>query len=249
MKQLYRNLFIFGGKVLNLIKCFFITDKFYKEDVLTYEKVDAYIALIYYIFFMALYYFMGSVYAEKQVYLGVQINIISAVICLIIIKVRKQKLSTVGFSMYKMKKSLILGSALGVMLLLASSILPNLLSGNQIISVKEFFYNIFYYFIVIGLVEELIFRGYIQTRMYGLINKKTPAILVTAVLFMLMHIPFQMGKSNMGLLEFISNNANWLLLTGMWHIAFDFLYRKYNNILSGTIFHGFMNFGNSLFKG
>lgn len=236
------------GKILNLIKSFFITDKSYKEDVLNYVKVDAYIALIFYVFFMIMYYFMGRVYAERQIYLGVWINIILTVICLIIIKVRKQKLSSVGFTMYKMKKSLILGSVLGVMLLITSSILPNLLAGNRMIGVKEFLYNIFYYFIIIGLVEELIFRGYIQTRMYGLINKRTPAILITAVLFMLMHIPFQMGNSNMGLFEFIANNAIWLLITAVWHVVFDFLYRKYNNILAGTIFHGFMNFGNSLFR-
>ena len=233
---------------MKYIKSFFTTDNHYKEMTSNYKKIDAYIALIFYMFFLLVYYFMGRIYAEKQIYLGTVINIMLAVICLIIIKFRKQKLDSLGLSRNNIKKSLILGTILGVILLLLNGILPNIIAGNTLVSVRQIAYNAIYYLIIISLVEELIFRGYIQTRIYGLIKRRLPAIIITAILFMIMHIPFQMGRSNMNLVEFIANNWLWFIILIVWHVVFDFLYRKYNNILTGTIFHGFMNFSNSLFK-
>jgi len=64
---------------------------------------------------------------------------------------------------------------------------------------------------------------------------------------MLMHIPFQMGYTEMGLLSYVQFNWLTLSFTFIWHIVFDFLYRKYNAIYAPTIFHGLMDWANYLF--
>ncbi|WP_083879838.1 CPBP family intramembrane glutamic endopeptidase [Desulfitobacterium dichloroeliminans] len=101
--------------------------------------------------------------------------------------------------------------------------------------------------LVISLVEEIIFRGYIQTRLYGLIKRPLFAIILGGILFMLMHIPFQIGYAKMGLFAYIQVNYITLMFTFIWHVVFDFLYRKYNTIYASTIFHGLMDWANYLF--
>lgn len=95
-------------------------------------------------------------------------------------------------------------------------------------------------------MEELAFRGYLQTRMYGLIKRDGLAIIVVAFMFSIMHIPFQMAVNNKNVLEFISGNITLLIFTFIYHVVFNMIHRKYNNIAGNTLFHGFMNWGNNL---
>lgn len=226
---------------------FFSTDKKYQEELLQYSKIDAVIAIGFYAFYMGVYYWMGRLYADQQIYLGVACNLLLAVGCLLLVMARRQKLSSVGLTVYKLKKAVSAGSVLGVAVIVFAHILPRVLAGTGLILNSRFLYQVFYYFVAIGFTEELIFRGYIQTRLYGLFQNDFAAIAVGAVMFSLMHIPFQMGMANMDFFEFLRNNVIWLLLLLGWHVVFNFLYRKYNSIFTGTIFHGFLNLGNSLF--
>jgi membrane protease YdiL (CAAX protease family) len=98
------------------------------------------------------------------------------------------------------------------------------------------------------LIEELIFRGYIQTRLVGFFKHKITGIILTGILFALMHIPFQIAVSNMSFLEFIKINYPHLLLTFFYHMIFSLLYYKFNNIAAPTIFHFFLNISYSLFS-
>jgi len=229
------------------VKEFFAADQNYREDLLQYSKIDAGIAFIFYAVYMGAYYWMGRLYAEQQIYRGVSCNLLLAFVCLLLVLARKHKLNTVGLTGYKLKKAVVAGSLFGIAVILFGHILPRVVLGKALILNSRFLYQVFYYFIVIGFTEELIFRGYIQTRLYGMIQNDFAAIAVGSVMFSLMHIPFQMGMANMQFFEFISNNVTWLLLLLGWHIVFNFLYRKYSSILTGTLFHGFLDLGNSLF--
>ena len=103
-------------------------------------------------------------------------------------------------------------------------------------------YNIFYYFIVIALPEEVVFRGYIQTRIYGLIKQDILAIIVTGFLFYAMHLPFQIPVNGMQIN--IINMAIMLVL----HFVMNFLYKKYNSLTAPTIFHGLLDWGGDLLR-
>ncbi len=225
----------------------FKADIHYKEYSLSYNKIDGLLSILFFFFVMIVYYTMGRLYLTKQLYLGIPFSLMLACICIILVFIRKQKLSSVGITFYRIKNAIIFGGTLGIFLIFFNNILPGLSSGAQWNKLSIILYNIFYYFIIIGFVEELIFRGYIQTRLYGLVNNEIITTIISAIMFSLMHIPFQMAYAGVGCLAFIQSNFLWLLILVMWHFVFTFLYKKYNSIFTGTIFHGFMDLGNYLF--
>lgn len=229
------------------MKNIFAADSSYKEMTRRYTGMDGWIAVGFYVIFMAVYFLIGVVKAKYTIYLGVPANILLAVLCVFIVFLRKQKLSSVGITAVKIKKSLILGFSAGVLLVLFNNILPGVLSGGCLKSIKSILYSLLYYFVVIAFVEEIVFRGFIQTRLYGLIKNEIAAVVTAGLLFSAMHIPYQMAASGKSFPDFMQANYIWLVLLVLWHVVFNFLYRKYNSIWTGTVFHGLMDWGNSLF--
>ena len=93
-------------------------------------------------------------------------------------------------------------------------------------------------FVVIGLSEEISFRGFIQPRLYPLLKREWLVVLVGGALFVGMHYPFQMAARNMTFGEY------WPLFIGnapmqfIWHLAFTWLYRRYGNLYGSAVLHG-----------
>ncbi len=228
------------------IKQFFAVDSNYKQSTSEYTKTDGVIAVIYYFILMFSYYSMGKIYVEKGMYLGIICNIVLVAICIGLVIVRRQKINSLGLSYKKLKQSLLLGLVLGLCFILFNNIIPGIAGGYHFAQISKILYNIFYYFVIIAFMEELTFRGYLQTRMYGLIKSDGLAIIVVAFMFSIMHIPFQMAVNNKNVLEFISGNITLLIFTFIYHVVFNMIHRKYNNIAGNTLFHGFMNWGNNL---
>lgn len=220
----------------------------YKGMIGTYNKKDAIWAFGVYILVMISYYIMGVLYSDKNVYLGYQINVALAVICVIIVLIRKQKLKSIGFDKIEIKKSFVFGIVLALFIFLVDFI-PGYLAGYEMLPLAKLFSNFLYYFFIIALVEEIVFRGFIQTRIYGIIKNPILSILVTAFLFMTMHIPFQMGAAHVGVITYISTYFISLFITFLWHIVFNFMYAKYNSIAAPTIFHAVLDWANYLFIG
>lgn len=230
----------------DVIRNFFKTDKSYQEQVAEYEKKDALMAIIVWAVVMGIYYFMGQLYAAKGIYIGVYVNILLAGLCIVLVLIRKEDLATIGFTKNNAVKSVILGSILGILILIGNNVM-NLAKGSPLAPFQNIAINFIYYMLVISLVEEIIFRGYIQTRLYGLVKKPLFTIILGGILFLLMHIPFQMGYAKVGLFAYLQLSWTTLIFTFIWHLIFNFLYRKYNTIYTPTIFHGLMDWANYLF--
>jgi len=234
--------------VLRKIKNFFKTDERYREQLDEYDKLDGLLAILYFVLFMAAYYFMGCMMQKSGIYLGLYCNIVLALLSIGVVLLRKQKLSSLGLTGGKIKQAVLFSGVLGVLFLAAGGILPGVLAGAKFNQLTVILYNIFYYFIIIGLVEEIAFRGFIQTRIYGLIKNDIAAVLVTAVMFALIHIPFQMAVHQMNFGQYFMTvfigNMPFLLL---WHIVFNFMQRKFNSVYGNTILHGFMDLCSGLF--
>jgi membrane protease YdiL (CAAX protease family) len=134
------------------------------------------------------------------------------------------------------------GVVLGIILSLIICVLPDILSGGKIISANQALYNIFYYFIIISLTEEVIFRGYIQTRLYGLIKNDNLVVFVTGFLCYTMHLPYQVPVNGMQI-----NLINMVFMVAM-HFMMNFIYRRYNSLAGPTVFHGLLDWGGNLFR-
>lgn len=232
---------------MNFIKSFFRTDKEYKYTLEKYTYKDGISAIVFYILVMIIYYVMGVLYDKKNIYLGYEVNFFLAILCILFAMINKHPVKTIGFGKKNLSKSLILGLVLSAVLLIIN-VISGILGGYHFYTASKLILDFAYYFFVIALVEEIIFRGFIQTRIYGIIRKPFFAVMVTAFMFMLFHIPFQMGASHMGFWEHISNNYVTLLFTFLWHIVLNFLYAKYNSIVAPTLFHAVLNWCNVLFK-
>lgn len=210
--------------------------------ILHYTKTDGILAIILYVLLMFIYYFMGVLVIRKQIYLGIPVNLLLIVACMILVLARQQKLSSIGFTMKNIGKSLLTGTVLGIIFSFFMNVLPNILAGGKIISVKQAIYNIFYYFIIISLSEEVIFRGYIQTRLYGLIKNDNLAVLVTGFMFYAMHLPFQMPVNGMQI-----DPINMAVMVFL-HFVLNSLYRKYNSLAGAIVFHGLLDWGGNLLR-
>lgn len=228
------------------MKRFFKCSDTYKEMTAQYNKTDGIIAIAFYVLLLATYAISGMLYSQKGLFLSAPMNLLLMGVCIAIVLLRHQKLDTIGFTMSNIGKSALLGLVFG-MVIAAFNVIPALLSGKEMIGIGALLYNIFFYFIVIALNEEIIFRGYIQTRLYSLIQSDVIVTILGGLMFGMMHIPFQMFMRNQSLLEFLKTNYWMVVIPFMWHFVFNFLYRKYNSIVAPTIFHGFMNFTNTLF--
>ncbi len=228
------------------IKQFFTTDFTYKQMTKQYTTIDGILALCLYIILILSYYSAGVLVANNGIYLGELISIVLIAICVTFVLLRKQKLSTIGFTKKNFVKSLVLGMVAGLLALLFFAI-PLILEKKPFVNATIILYRIFYYFLIIGLSEEIFFRGYIQPRIYSLIKSDILATIVGALLFYLMHFPFQGAARGTNIIEFMSINWSSWLMSFFWHFVLNFLYRKYNSIVAPTILHGFLNLSASIF--
>jgi CAAX amino terminal protease family. len=226
----------------------FKSDTNYYEAVKQYNAIDGILAIILYLLCYVSYYFMGYLYLTKKLYFGEAVNLLLAVITILFVKIRKQKLASVGITKYQLKKAVVLGCIIGFLYLFFGAMLPGVIQGREWNPPPTILYNLFFYLVIIGFVEELIFRGFIQTRLHGLIHNENAVTAAAGILFSLMHVPFQMALNNMNTFQYISANIMTLIILIFWHIVFAFLYKKYNSIVTGTLFHGFMDMCSGLFR-
>jgi len=160
----------------------------YKEDTINYQRKDAVTAICYWIILMALYAIAGFVGRFTMALIpGIAVAFISIVGCITIAVKKGDGLQSLGFRKEGLKASLGLGLIFGaVAVILNEGILPALLYGWKLEPTGFLLYQFFYYLICITLPEEVIFRGYIQTRLYGMIKNDLLAMAVGGVLFALM---------------------------------------------------------------
>ena len=152
----------------------------------------------------------------------------------IILKYRKQSLKSIGFNKVQILKQI----SIGIILYLLSLILnwvPGINFNLDSMSIWSFLYML----IEIALVEEIIFRGFLQQRLKGLIKNKYVNLLIVAFIFGSIHIPFILAQSNLTFVQvFISIIPKMIM-----HIYFVGIYKAGNNsVLSATIAHGVNNF-------
>ena len=219
-------------------------DPAYRERLERYTLRDALAALLYYLGILAAYYAMGRALVLTGRYYGVPVNLI---LMLIPVLLCRGRMASIGLSPRNLRPALVASGLIGGVFLLAYTIIPGIVRGAKLLPLKTIAYNVFYYFVVIGLSEEISFRGFIQPRLYPLLKREWLVVLVGGVLFVGMHYPFQMAARNMTFGEywplFISNAPMQLL----WHLAFTWLYRRYGNLYGSAVLHGCVDMCSGIF--
>lgn len=234
------------------------------EYVLNFDFKDGIISIAYYFYLIIINYLFGLLYFKTTVYSDlmqffnihndafyrliffIPICVAQIMPIFVWIKIRNQSLKSLGIRKDKILKSIVLG----ILFAIPFITLPIIRAVNlnmHIINSNQLLWSFLYYFLAIGFVEELIFRAFIQTRIQGLIKTKWISILVVAIMFSSMHIPFQMLKSTIPIYKFVPMYSISLIYQSFMHLYLLYLYKKDNNIISVSITHLLLNFIPSIF--
>lgn len=229
----------------------FAANENYIEETKQFQKVDLLFSLAAYGFLWLTYYTMGKYFhmlgsrLTKPVFYSVELLQVLTAFLLIFVfcKIRKQSFWQAA-SLGDIKRSFAGGVAVSVICFLVMAFLSgwHFAYGFRAAGIR-----FFYYLIYISLHEEFVFRGYIGKRFYGVIPDKFIAVFCVALLFALIHIPFQMAYSGMGLFTYLSMAWGNLLFCFGIHFVFQMMYARFNSIAMPCIVHCFWDFVQDLF--
>ena len=211
----------------------------YSNNVKQYTKKDGICAIALFLIMCILYGLIGLLskydFIKNNIKLvGCLFNILIIIITVIFVKINKQKIDSIGIGKGRCKLSIIMGVILGLFYFYCNCI-SHLIEGSKLVSLNSIIYSTIYFFFV-ALCEEIVFRGYIGTRIYGLIKNKYVSILFVSLLFILMHFPYRMVAGNKSFID-IASNIDWIINLFIFHIIMNFIYLKTNSLYGAIIPH------------
>jgi membrane protease YdiL (CAAX protease family) len=239
-------------------------DKFMKrmsfgEDYINgtkqYGKTDVWFAVIVYIsLFISLFIisFIGTYFSMQEndddVFTVIMhlilwiIVIINITLVFLLVRLRKQKISSLGFNKKNTLKSIVAGTILSMIVFIFMFFV---MGQNQISDwlnreISSVIYSLIVLVVCVSLLEELIFRTYIGSRFYGVFDNKIASVFIVGILFSAMHyVPFLPGLMA-GTIRFSDISINMVGHLG-GHFILHWLYAKYNNIYGPILLHTGIN--------
>lgn len=219
--------------MLSILK---INDK-YNDNLRKYNKKDGMLAILLFAIIIITYALIGILYKNNSFIkdnikiIGCLFNLLLIIVTIIFVKLRKQELETIGLK-GRWKLSIILGGVLSLFYFYCNC-LDHLINGEKLISITSILF-LMVYFLLVAICEEFVFRGFIGTRLNGLIKNKYIVVLITGLLFVIMHFPYRMIAANMSLSDF---DIGWLINLFVFHLVMSFIYMKTNSIYGSIIPH------------
>lgn len=181
---------------------------------------------------------------ENNILVGSVFNLILIGITVIFIKMRKGKLSSVGLYGGNPGRSCFIGLVLAAVLFYTNC-LSHIIGGAKFIEAKEIVVLVMYY-LTVAFCEEIVFRGYIGTRLRGLIANPYVAILVSGILFVVMHFPYRMIAYGMSIGDLTVGSMGWVVDLYITHIVLALIYLKTNSLYGAIIPHWMSNLAYNL---
>ncbi|WP_026883327.1 CPBP family intramembrane glutamic endopeptidase [Clostridium akagii] len=176
-------------------------------------------------------YFM-NVSSEIKIFLQGLAYLMQLSLVLATVIINKEGIYSVGITKNNILKSILTGSFLGIIHFI--SIKNTYITNNNIDIV--YYINSFVSFFIVGFVEEVVFRGYLQNRLISWIGT-IKGYSLTAVIFAFSHLPNRLiigGMNfNSALLSCVELIPSGLLL--------GYIMIKTKNIVAGSIFHTFID--------
>lgn len=228
-------------------------NKEYENNLKQYTKKDAILSLILFGIILLNYSILAVLHIkfelikENILLVGCIFNFLMICITILLVKLNNQSLDTIGLYKGKWKNSIIIGIILAFFLFY-NNCLSHLISGSNLISIQQILILLAYYLLV-AVCEEIVFRGYIGTRIYGLIKKRWLAVFIVGILFIIMHFPYRMIAYGMTLSDLTIKNFSWIIDLFITHLILNFIYLKTNSLYGAIIPHWMSNFAyNIIFK-
>ena len=222
----------------------------YEENIRQYNKKDGGFAILLYTIFLLMYAFVAVLSNQFEIVnkymmeVGCILNVFLVCVTILLIKGKKQKLNSIGLMGGSWKKSCIIGVIIAAVLFFNNAGL-HLIQGESFVETKKMILLIAYY-LSVAVCEEIVFRGYIGTRLRSFLPNKWVAMVVVGFLFVLMHFPYRMIAYGMTLEELTINNLFWLIDLFITHMVLTFIYMKTNSLYGAIIPHWMSNLAYNL---
>ncbi|MCL2216719.1 MAG: CPBP family glutamic-type intramembrane protease [Defluviitaleaceae bacterium] len=236
--------------------------KKYNETHLYYTKADGYLAIGIYVVNVVLLFLAARLLKSQELSLFVPFSILVVVLIIALLLFLKQNGQSIGISLSGLWQSALLGLALGGafffgmrIFLLGFSVFEQELAGARLdwvrgdyilvydIPLSEWLPTALLFIIITVVHQEILMRGYVQTRLYGLIKSDVAVTCITAVMFVLLFLPMQSVLAGINIFWVLSAiiplRLAWMLA---FHIGLNFLHRAFNNLAAPIIFHIFFSF-------
>jgi len=217
------------------------TEISYDEMYKSYTKVDGLAMLIFWaLHAVLLTLFAYALFSFQNLVIAITGPLILAVIAIIFVKARKQSLASVGFSTHNFLISFLVGLGIG----LSFFAIPRRWGLFIDIAGRDggpyaLMIRFVYHLIVISVSEELVYRGYVQTRMHSVIKNSALSVLIVGVMFAIVHLPIHLFNGGELSTFFTMRNLIFFI---MFHVVLNFLYKRYNSLVAPVIIHTLYNF-------
>ena len=198
------------------------------------DRKYAIIAIGYYIVLFSGYFLMGIMYKKGFGHYSLIQWLLGGVVILITL-LKDKSINNLGFSKERIKPNLVIASIIVIIAVCFALVYSD-------IPALRIFRGAAYYLIYISLLEEMIFRGFIQNYLFGMHVNRKITYAIGALFFSLMHLPFQMYVNDMVSVSYVIVAAPQLVFTFLFHLLMCFITYKTKDILIPTAVHFAIDF-------
>ncbi|MDO4542308.1 MAG: type II CAAX endopeptidase family protein [Bacillota bacterium] len=226
---------------------FFRADEAYMENLRHRGRQDGFKALFLFGLYISLVFLLGYLYTTSLpgaflTAAGRFLDIVALGLAVAFLWLGHEKLKTIGINSNNPGKSLALGAIGGIALVAAVTVAEAIGSGRPRVEAASLVVTVTF---VIGAVsEEMVFRGYIQTRLVGLIKNSYLASALNAILFLSIHYPVKWVVS--GEFSLWALPLTYVICLVLLHFLCDFVYRKTNCLWGSILLHAVYNIGGAV---
>lgn len=224
-----------------------LTSREYNENLKRFGAIDGMKAIVLYGIFIIVLIIQSLTYMSNlsvEILNGLQIifPLLLLVVGILFVVLSKEKLCTVGLNGTRVLQSLLWGVLLAICLLIGMVIYFRFIENVAVGVIAPAISSLGIFFIG-AFEEEIVFRGYIQSRLTGIIKKPVLCSLCTGFLFLLMHYPAKWMVTGFSLFTLPLYYVVCLVLL---HFVCDFVYKKTNCLWGAIGLHFLYNIGQSM---
>lgn len=225
------------------MQALFHTNDRYQNRISSYSRTDGIKAIGLFIFEFLSCYVLGLLMLSN---LSVSVlnaanyvfYLIQLIPCLLLVLVSGQTAASIGLHRNNLGKSLLFG-LIGAAVFSLCVIALHLISGETQLGLQPLPISIILSFAFFAIQEEILYRGYIQTRITALISNPALSTAVTAVLFLLIHYPVKWAVS--GSFSFTILSPFYVICLLLLHIFCDWVYRTTDCLYGSILLHFLYN--------
>lgn len=153
----------------------------------------------------------------------------------------KKSLETIGISLKRVRKNVLIGF-IGSFVLTGELLLSVGLRNNFHFQLRQITVSLigitFFSSLATGVVEEIVFRGYIQSRLMKLYKGVVMPIGLSALFFVIVHLPIMIFVLHYSFSQIIS----YSVLVGILGVIDGYLFMRTKTLIASVIVHTLWNF-------